>query len=249
MKAEPSTLKHVALLRDPIRDLDSYPFCVPVIRHLEQLTISRSVCFLVGENGTGKSTLLEAIALNFGFGMQGGSRNMARIADRDGEIEQLSRALRLSWRRKPLEGFFLRAENLYNVATYIDKLAEEDSRIYASYGGKSLHRQSHGESLLALLQHRFSRDGFYVLDEPETALSPQRQLALLAILHQLTRSNGAVQFLIATHSPIILAYPEAQILSFDSGRIEEVAYEDTDAYRITSGFLANRGAYLRHLLE
>ena len=248
VKFHGSPLRSVTLLRDAAHKVTTYPFSVPVVRNLERISISESVCFFAGENGSGKSTLLEAIALAFGFGMQGGSKHMRHITDPDEEMSKLAKALQLSWRRKPLQGYFLRTETLHNVASYIDQLAAEDARIYGSYGGKSLHAQSHGESLLALLQHRFSRDGFYILDEPETALSPQRQLGFLVILHQLASSNQAVQFLIATHSPIILAYPNAQIFVCDRGVVEEVAYEETESYRVASGFLGNPKVYLKHLL-
>jgi predicted ATPase len=248
VKSQESPLRSITLLRDAAHKWTSYPFSVPVVRNLERISISESVCFFAGENGSGKSTLLEGIALAFGFGMQGGSKHMRHITDRDEEMSELAKALQLSWRRKPLQGYFLRIETLHNVASYIDQLAAEDPGIYGSYGGKSLHAQSHGESLLALLQHRFSRDGFYVLDEPETALSPQRQLGFLVILHQLVSSNQGAQFLIATHSPIILAYPKAQIFVFDRGAVEEVRYEETEAYKVASGFLSNPEAYLKHLL-
>jgi predicted ATPase len=203
----------------------------------------------VGENGSGKSTLLEAIADSFGFGMQGGSRNMTHAANPDGAIRELSRALRLSWRKKPRQGYFLRTESFFDVATYIDELAEDDAQAYESYGGKSLHQQSHGESFLALFQHRFGDEGLYLLDEPEAALSPQRQLSFLVILHRLASTAPATQFVIATHSPIVLAYPNAQIFSFDSGAIVEIGYRETDSYKIASGFLRDPELYLRHLLS
>ena len=138
----------------------------------------------------------------------------------------------------------LRAESFFNIASKVDQLG-----VAQSYGGKSLHEQSHGESLLALLQNRFSRNGFYLLDEPEAALSPQRQLAFLVILHDLLANNENVQLIIATHSPILLAYPDAQIFSFDSGKIHEIAYRETQPYQLSSRFLANPGRYLAALFS
>ncbi|MBV9282595.1 MAG: AAA family ATPase [Chloroflexi bacterium] len=242
-KARASALASVTLQRDRVADWDGYPFSVPAIRSLESLAVTRKVCFLAGENGTGKSTLLEAIAVAFGFGMQGGSRHMTHPTGGDDAIAELAQALRVGWRAKPLDGFFLRAETLFRVASYLDELGGD---IHESYGGTSLHEQSHGEALLSLVRHRFSGGGFYILDEPESALSPQRQLAFLVLLHELA-SQGA-QFLIATHSPIILAYPDAQIFSFTRGVIEEVTYRETEAYQIASGFLKDPELYLKHLL-
>lgn len=242
-------LRSISFKRDGIEDWDEYPFCLPVIRALGTLEIRSPVCFFAGENGTGKSTLLEAMALNFGFGTQGGGKHSAHAFEADSDELELAKHLYLIWTRKPLDGYFLRAESFFNIATYIDKLEEEDpGRAYAPYGGISLHERSHGESFLALFQHRLAGQGFYVLDEPETALSPQRQLAFLVILNQLLGEPGT-QFVIATHSPILLAYPGAQIVSFSSGQIREVAYRDTEAYQLTAGFLASPEQYIKRLLE
>jgi predicted ATPase len=240
-------LTGVTLQRERVQDWDEFPFSVPCIRNLTTLTISQPVCFFAGENGSGKSTLLEAIANNFGFGAQGGSKNTAAAAGVDNSARSLGRCLRLSWRRKPMGGYYLRSESFFNIATLIDEIEASALRPYQSYGGKSLHLQSHGESFLALFQHRYGADGFYLLDEPEAALSVQRQLSFLVILHQLVM-QGHAQFFIATHSPILLAYPQAQIFSFDSESIKEVTYEETTAYEIASGFLRDPQAYLKHLL-
>jgi predicted ATPase len=204
--------------------------------------ITQPVCFFAGENGSGKSTLLEAIADNFGFGAQGGSKHAAAAFGIDSSARSLADCLRLSWRQKPLGGYYLRSESFFNIATLID-----DLEAHKWYGGISLHQQSHGESFLALFQNRFGADGFYILDEPEAALSAQRQLTFLVILHQLVL-QGRAQFFIATHSPILLAYPHAQIYSFDADAIQEVPYEETTAYEIASGFLRDPQAYLKHLL-
>ena len=156
-------------------------------------------------------------------------------------------ALRVAFSLRTAKGFYLRAESFFNNATFIDEMAREDAGAYAPYGGKSLHEQSHGESFLALLKNRFFRKGFYVLDEPEAALSPQRQLSFLVLIHDLLENNNEIQFLIATHSPIILAFPGAQILSFDGGTIREMEYEDTSAAQIYRRFIGDRQNFLRHL--
>ncbi len=219
----------------------SYPFSVPWLTPALTLKLSAPVTFLVGENGTGKSTLLEAIAWAVGFGAQGGNRDQSYAEDADGHL--LGRALRLGWRQKVSGGFFLRAETFFNFATYLEELGSA----FSVYGGKSLHRQSHGEAFLSLFQHRFE-DGLYLLDEPEAALSPQRQLAFPRILHELTVKKVA-QFVIATHSPMLLTFPAAQILSLDGGKLRSVSYEETDHYQITRDFLNAPGRFYKHLLE
>jgi predicted ATPase len=182
---------------------DAYPFTIPAVSHIHGLRLHPKVTYFVGENGSGKSTILEAIAVAAGFNAEGGTENF-RFSTRRSE-SALCDALRLvRGARRPRTGFFLRAESYFNVATEIDALGVADS-----YGGVSLHEQSHGESFLALLMNRFGANGFYVLDEPEAALSPMRQLSALARIHQLVREGS--QFVIATHAPILLAYPGALI--------------------------------------
>jgi len=212
-------LRSLKLMRERITDWNSYPFKVPSIRTLETLEIRSRLCFFVGENGSGKSTLLEAIAENYGFGREGGSRSFYRTTTNSSEsVVPLSKALRVAFTTRTGKGFFLRAESFFNIATSVDQLELQEA-----YGGRSLHDQSHGESFFSLLENRFKRKGFYVLDEPEAALSPQRQLSLLVLLHDLLQGNDDIQFLIASHSPILLAYPGAQIFSFDSGAIRRVS--------------------------
>ncbi len=241
-------LRSATLLRDRITDWESYPFSVPVLRNLAEITFESRVCFFVGENGSGKSTLLEALAEHVGFNREGGGRNFVReTSESVRATSPLSRALRLSWSKKLTQGFFLRAESFFNMATYLDELQKEDPHTLASYGGKSLHEQSHGQSFLALLENRFSRQGFYLLDEPEAALSPQRQLGFLLLLHNFLRGNADIQFVIATHSPLILAYPDSQILSFDGEQLARINYEESVPYSIVRGFLENPKNYLRHL--
>ena len=237
-------LRSIKLLHERVPRWDEYPFNVPSIASISTLEVKSPVCFFVGENGTGKSTLLEAIAAHYGFGREGGNRNFVfETSSSVRSIDPLVRALRLAFTTRTGSGFYLRAESFFNVATYVDEVGASDS-----YGGKSLHDQSHGESFISLLQHRFTRCGFYVLDEPEAALSPQRQLGFLVLLHDLlVKNNRSVQFLIATHSPILLAYPEAQIFSFDGGRIHEVSYKESQPFQLLSRFLAAPERYIRAL--
>jgi predicted ATPase len=218
-----------------------YPFTLPLLAPDLELAFSTPVTFLVGENGSGKSTLLEALAWAIGFGARGGNRDNSFAEGVDGHA--LGRALRLSWRQKVTEGFFLRAETFFNFATYL----EEVGSTFLAYGGQSLHSQSHGEAFLSLFQHRFE-DGVYLLDEPEAALSPQRQLAFLRVLHNLS-SQRVAQFVIATHSPILLTFPGATVLSLDGGHIESVRYQDTEHYQLTRDFLNAPERFYRHLFE
>ena len=207
------------------------------------------VTFFIGENGSGKSTLMEAIAVAWGFNAEGGTKNF-RFGTRVSHSE-LERFLRLSKGvRRPKDGFFLRAESFFNVATEIEKLDAEPAfspPVIDSYGGRSLHEQSHGESFMALLLNRFGGKGFYLLDEPEAALSPQRQLAVLSRIHQLVMDDS--QFIIATHSPILMAYPNATIYSFSQDGISTVNYEDTEHFLVTRDFLVNPKRMLDRLLS
>jgi len=238
-------LKNVKLLRDSVESWDEYPFSVPPIGGLDSVDITSRICFFVGENGTGKSTLLEGIAAHYGFGREGGSRNFSFATTSSvRSIDPLVRALRVGFTVRSGSGFFLRAESFFNVASYIDSVGASNS-----YGGKSLHDQSHGESFIALLQNRFTSSGFYVLDEPEAALSPQRQLSFLIILHDLLKDDLDNQFLIATHSPILLACPGAQILSFDGGHIHEITYRESQPFQLVSRFVAAPERYLNALFS
>ena len=238
-------LRSVTLLRERISDFSVYPFSIPAIRELESLHFDSPVTFFVGENGSGKSTLLEAIAYQCGFNTASGGRS--DVYEADASDAPLGNYIRLSWMPKVTQGFFLRAESFYHFASYLDRLASEvPSFRYQAYGGRSLHEQSHGESFLSLFLNRFGGKGIYLLDEPEAALSPARQLAFLRIMHQLA-SGGEAQFVIATHSPILLGFPNARIFSFDAVPIAPVDYEDTDHYQITKSFLSRRDKMLEEL--
>jgi predicted ATPase len=228
-----------------------YPFSLPLIQNLKEIEFPTKVTFFVGENGTGKSTILEALAIKAGFGPEGGSKNIAFQTASEKNYHpaaKLADCLTLSWRKKVFNGYFFRAESFFNVATHIEQIAQYDFSIYDSYGGKSLHEQSHGESFLAFFTNRLSSGGFFIFDEPEAALSPQRQLSLLSIIHELSTKTDS-QFIIATHSPIILAYPGATIYSCDSGTLTRVEYKDTDHYQITKQFLDNPDRYFTYLFE
>ena len=232
-------LQHVEGLPEKM-DSTVHPFNIRAFSQGIDLTLRAKVTFFVGENGSGKSTLLEALAECCGFNPEGGNRDHHRavFADRS----PLAQALRLTWRPKVMEGFFLRAESFYNFSTYLDGVSD-----MRAYGGKSLLEQSHGESFLSLFQHRFEQ-GIYILDEPEAALSPQRQLSFLRIVHDLA-TPGHAQFLIATHSPIILSYPGAVLFDLDGDGIEEIAYRDTQHYLITRDFLNNPERFFKHLFR
>lgn len=233
-------LTRISLREDRIQP-GTHPFDIPLLRHGLTLSLTTPITFLVGENGSGKSTILEALAWSVGFGTQGGNRDHAFEEGADGHA--LGRALWLDWRQRTTAGFFLRAETFFNFASNLESVGST----FSSYGGESLHVKSHGEAFLALFENRFE-DGLYILDEPEAALSPQRQLAFLRILHHLTAPRIA-QFLIATHSPLLLAFPGATVLSLDGGLIEEVDYRDTDHYRITRDFLAAPERFFHHLFD
>jgi predicted ATPase len=236
-----SYVREVRLKRDEVADFSRYPYSIPAINKLDTLTISPTVTFLVGENGSGKSTLVEAIAIAAGFNAEGGTQNL-RFATRRSE-SSLHEHLRLvRGVQRPRTGFFLRAESFFNVASEIEK----DPFILEAYGGTPLHEKSHGEAFLTLVNERFGRDGLYILDEPEAALSPQRQLSLLAAIHSLV--NQRSQFIVATHSPIVLAYPGATIYLLSEQGIQPIEYEDTEQYALTRDFLLNRGRYLKELL-
>ena len=237
----------------PLPEQDAYLRKIPAISGLSRLDLNCPVTFLVGENGSGKSTLLEAVAVAFGFNPEGGSRNFHfSTEDTHSALSQLLCLYKGPYR--PKDGFFLRAESFYNAASEVDRLSKNnlygsspDKSYLQNFGGKSLHQQSNGESFLALVLNRFWGNGLYLLDEPEAALSPARQLTLLSEIHRLVKKNS--QLLIATHSPILMAYPDAEILLLSDGPIRPVAYEDTEHYQITKSFLENPQRMLRILLE
>ncbi len=222
-----------------VEDPQAHPFNLRSIARGLPLKLPTPITMLVGENGAGKSTLLEAIAWSCGFDPLGGDRRNAYAEGVDGHA--LGRCLRLAWRQRVADGFYLRAETFYQ---WIDRM-EAMGAHFSQYGHRSLHSRSHGEAFLALFQGRFE-DGVYLLDEPEAALSPERQLAFMAILHELEASRAA-QFIIATHSPILLCYPGATVLKVDDSGIHPVDARDTEHVRLTRDFLNAPDRYFRHL--
>ncbi|CAH1211695.1 AAA family ATPase [Paenibacillus sp. JJ-223] len=232
----------------PPMNRDNFPYNIVALRQIEQLEFSHNVTFLVGENGSGKSTLLEAMGVSCGFSIVGGRDLVIR---RDKDDASLSEIMTLQWLPKVNQGFYFRAETFDTFAKYIDELAEEPfvgRAAYAPYGGVSLNERSHGQGFLEFFAGRFSEKGLYLLDEPESALSPQNQLVLLRMMHDLERS-GKAQFVIATHSPILMSYPGATIYHFNENGVESVDYEETEHFRLTRDFLNNREVYLNRLFE
>ncbi|CUH97027.1 hypothetical protein P22_3153 [Propionispora sp. 2/2-37] len=236
-----SYLRAVALLREEMGShCAGYPFSLPIFAEFEELEFDPCVTILVGENGAGKSTLLEAIAVAWGFNPEGGTRNM-RFSTQDTHSVLYEYLRLIKGVKKPKDEFFLRAESFYNVAT------QADHYDVSGYYGGSLHSRSHGEAFFATFMNKFKGKGLYLLDEPEAALSPMRQMAILARIHELVKKES--QFIIATHSPIIMAYPGAKILQLSDHGIEAIAYEATEHYRVTKQFMNNRESMLSILLE
>jgi predicted ATPase len=233
-------LRSIRLNKEKVPNFEQYPFNLPAVKALSNLEFHPKVTFIVGENGSGKSTLLEAIAVQLGFNAEGGTKNYNfKTKESHSDLHQHILAIKGF---TPEDGFFLRAESFYNVATALDEY-----KYASSYGGKSLHEQSHGESFLALMMHRFSGKGIYILDEPEAALSPQRQLAVLTRIHDLVLDKS--QFIIATHSPILMAYPNAWIYHCSEDGIKRIDYKDTEHYQVTRDFLLNPERMLEILLQ
>lgn len=237
-------LRSIEIKRTLIDSIDRYPFCIPSIKKLIAIDFHQDVTFFIGENGSGKSTLLEAVAVALGFNPEGGNKNTNFSTNQN--HSDLSNYLKLVKSfKKPTDGYFLRAESFYNLATYMEQ--DGRSAYLGSYGGKSLHRQSHGESFMATLLNKMKGNGLYLMDEPEAALSPTRQMAALSAIHQLVERKS--QFIIATHSPILLAYPRAKIYNFSNIGINEVKYTETEHYEVTRDFLNNPEAMLEILMS
>lgn len=239
-------LTGATLKRDPRGVPDRYPWSIPAIKHLNDIEFPTPVTFFVGENGSGKSTLLEAVAAAFGLNPEGGTKHV-RFTSRASHSRLFKDIHLHKLRPAPTDSYFLRAESFYNLATAIENPASPNSYDLESFGGRSLHDQSHGESFMALVLNRLRGNGLYFFDEPEAALSPSRQLTLLAAMHQLVRRKS--QFIVATHSPILLGYPEATIYLFGEHPARPVAYADTEHYQITKAFLEHPARMLRELFR
>lgn len=239
----------VILDRQNVGSFKNYPFCIPAIRNLSELEFHPKVTYFVGDNGTGKSTLLEAIAVAAGFNPEGGSRNFAwSTRESHSQLYEHTRLKRGITR--PRDGFFFRAESYFNLATEIERRDSDPDAvggIIEFYGGRSLHEQSHGESFMTLVTKRFHGSGLYLLDEPEAALSPSRQMSVLTRMHDLIRQNS--QFVIVTHSPILMAYPDSTIYLFSDDAITPIDYTETEHFNVTRDFLNRREAMLRVLLR
>ena len=244
----PAYIKSIYLKEKPPEE--SYLSELPVVKNLlkmKELRFTSDVVFLVGENGTGKSTLLEAIAVTMGCNAEGGTRNF-RFSTVDTHSE-LNEYITVVKGFHPRDGFFLRAESFYNAASYIDKIDSEFSFggfVIDSYGGVSLHEQSHGESFLALVKNRFGGNGIYLLDEPEAALSPSRQMTLMVLMNELVGKNS--QFIIATHSPMLMTFPAAQVIELTEDDIRTVPYDQTGHFQLTKRFLNHPEKMLEVLL-
>jgi predicted ATPase len=223
-------LRKIELRREKVDSFSKYPYCLSAVKNLSTLEFHPKVTYIVGENGTGKSTILEAIAIAYGFNPEGGTKNF-NFSTNNTHSKLWENLKLVKGVKKPEDGFFLRAESFYNVATNIDEIDA-----VGSYGGISLHSQSHGESFLSLIMNRFKGNGLYILDEPEAALSPYRQMSLISRIHDLIQDNS--QFIIATHSPIVMAYPDSILYELNDD-FKVVNYQDTEHYKIMKSFIGN----------
>ncbi|WP_043931701.1 AAA family ATPase [Bacillus sp. EB01] len=238
---ESQYIRKIQLKEEEAAGQDCYPFTLPIIRNFKEITFDSCVTYIVGENGMGKSTLLEGIAVAYGFNPEGGTMNFNfSNYDSHSDLHNYLRLVKGPYR--PTDNFFFRAETFYNLATNIDQI-----KAVESYGGTSLHKMSHGESFFAAFNERFQGDGLYILDEPEAALSPLRQMSFLARIDDLVHDGS--QFIISTHSPIIMAYPGAKIIQITEEGINETTLEETPHYSIMKQFFEDRERLLRHLLK
>jgi predicted ATPase len=253
--AKPSLLKAPFLKRiwmdAPTLQATDYPQSIPLFRDGFDFQLTQPITILVGENGSGKSTLLEAIAHHCGFNARGGNRNQG--LDETADVAPLARALRFSWLPRVTDGFFMRAESLITFIDDIQAIIDDPDamtsadKAWGAYGGKSLHERSHGEGFLALFNNRFGRRGVYILDEPEAALSPQRQLSLIKVLHDLA-ATGEAQIIVATHSPMLMFQPNADLVCIDGNALVRRPPEETEHYRLCARFLAHPDRFLATLL-
>lgn len=240
--------RSIKLKRDQVPSFRKFPFNLSAVKTLDELALHPNVTFIVGENGMGKSTLLEAAAIAMGFNPEGGSLNFNfNTYNSHSELDEYITVVRGT--ERPKDGFFLRAESFYNVASNIEEMDREPQsgpRVIDSFGGVSLHEQSHGEAFFATFLNRFRGKGIYILDEPEAALSPLRQLSMVSRIHELVNDHS--QFIIATHSPVIMSYPLAKIVELTEDGLRETTLEATNHYRFMNQFFEDRDRILHHLL-
>lgn len=249
LNQESQYIRSVNLKSEQISSYGQFPLNLPVIRNFQEITLHPNVTYIIGENGMGKSTLLEGIAIALGFNPEGGTLNFNFSSyDSHSSLDEYLQIVKGVNRAK--DSFFFRAETFYNIATNIEELDKEPfsgRKIIDSYGGKSLHEQSHGESFFAAFMERFQGSGLYILDEPEAALSPLRQMSMLARINDLV--NQGSQFIISTHSPIIMAYPNAKIIQLTENGMCDSKLEDTNHYSIMKQFFEDKDRLLHHLFE
>ena len=230
--------------------IETFPFNIPAIKDID-LLIKQPILIISHDNGSDKSTLLKCIATHCGFNLNGGNQNhLYGISPELDEINKLVSCMRFEWNTKVYDGFFMRSDSFSNFTNFIDEQAKEygEKKSYSYYGGKSLNKQSHGESFLSLFINRFDKKGIYILDEPEAALSPNKILEFMFLIKQLS-DTGKAQFIIATHSPILMAYPDAQFVYIKNNEIKEMNYVETDHYIITKNFLDNPERYFHYLFD
>lgn len=249
LTADTAYLKWMQLKKDKIPANNQFPFNLPIIKNFTELTFHPNVTYIIGENGMGKSTLLEAIAIALGFNPEGGTRNFNFSSyNSHSPLAQYVRIAKSPY--QPKDYFFFRAESFYNVATNIEEMDASSlggPRIIDSFGGTSLHKQSHGEAFLAAFIYRFQGDGLYILDEPEAALSPLRQMSMLRRIHDLVEAGS--QFIISTHAPILMTYPHALIFELTETGMQETTLEKTSHYKIMEQFFTDKDRMLHHLFE
>ncbi|WP_270180929.1 AAA family ATPase [Alkalihalobacillus sp. CinArs1] len=246
---ETQYVKRLNVKEDEIPSYDFFPFDLPVIKHFKELLFHPNVTYIVGENGMGKSTLLEGMAIKYGFNPEGGTLNFNFSSyDSHSNLDHYLRLAKGVYKAK--DHFFFRAETYYNLATNIEELDADPfagAKVVDGFGGKSLHQQSHGESFFAAFTNRFRGEGLYILDEPEAALSPIRQLSMLARIHELVEQGS--QFIIATHSPILMAYPDSKMIVLSEDGMTETTLEETEHFKVMKEFFDDKDRLLHHLFQ
>lgn len=231
-----------------LNNKDEYPFNLPLFKTNKSVLFNKPITFITGDNGSGKSTLLENLAVKVGFNITGGNKNHSYQNHGVNDNLDIANCMQLTWNIKTCEGFFFRAESFFDFVKYIDKLAEDNGNyVFSPYGGKSLQNQSHGESFLSLFQNKFNK-GLFILDEPEAALSPEKQLALLNVLNNLA-STDKCQFIIATHSPILIACPNSETYEITNGNLIKTDYKSTKQFQFYKDFINSPERFLKYLFN